>query len=211
MASPTLQDWDIIIGGIIGTIIASAGTIYGIWERHTTNKRERKLNDRELEIKEREQKIKEREHEWKEKEYTQKEIDTLSQLRKDPSMSVQRHLLYDAYYEFMNTQSKEIFDSVAYYSAVHNIVEEMEGLGRRLRGMGGIPPIPLEHFSESDWKVIVYCYEAIKLYNEEYKDRNYDNDYYGEDYRYLVDRAIEYWQKKDPKRTLKPPIRRLSD
>jgi uncharacterized membrane-anchored protein YhcB (DUF1043 family) len=197
MSSLTLLD-----GNLVGIIVGVSGAVVGViglWSSHRANKIREKLDKERLELDK-------RKHEWEEKEHTQKEIDTLSQLRKDPEMSIQRHLLYDAYYEFMNTQSKGIFQAPVYHSSVHNILEEMEGLGGRLRRQA----IPLDRFSDSDWKVIMYCYEAIEPYNEEYK-KNDGNDYYGEDYRYLVDKAKEYWQEKDPKRTFKPPRWPLSD
>jgi hypothetical protein len=53
----------------------------------------------------------------------------------------------------------------------------------------------IEAFTHSDWKVIMFCSKAIEPYNQEYKKKN-DYDYYGEGYKFLVEQAKAYWQKR---------------
>jgi hypothetical protein len=223
MSTLSLSEWNTIIG-IIGGIIGAVGVLVGLWLTHRANVLTHRANEKNTELSDKELKLKEREfelnkekqsldkkrfeleqrkHEWEEKEHILKEIDTLSQLRKDPDMSKWRHVIYDAYHEFMNTGSKSKFETEEYRRAVHEVVEEIEMLGGRLKYSHDHETL-VDRFSDSDWKVIMYSYEAIEPYNEEYKKRN-GNDYYGENYQYIVKQAKEYWQKKDPKRTFKPP------
>lgn len=190
MASPTLSDWNIIIGGIIGTIIASVGTVYGIWERHTTNKREQKLKERELALTEREQKIKE----------IEKEREWISPLIVDSGISKYRHRLYGAYHDFNKTQSTAEFETEEYKRAVHEVAEAMLNLGYRL----GKNHLSVDSFTSTDWIIIRHCGRAIEPYNQYYKKKN-GYDYLSEEARFLVNKAEEYWNQKDPSTSAEPP------
>lgn len=205
MADSVLSDLGAMVSIGVGVIGAGA-TVFGLWLSHRTKQKDRIIEKENLELQKEKQLLDKKRFELEEKENLLKEINETRQLSMNPEIRRSRYVLYEAYHKFTHTGLIEIFDTAEYREARALVMRELETLGHRIKSHA----LSLDALSDSDWRIIMYCHNAIEQYNEEYKKKN-GEDYYSGVYKFLVQQAKEYWKREKPEATFKPPTQRLSD